>query len=195
MDFCSNDKELIRVNRKRRRHNARYSRCAHSRAMLCATLKPKGTPEFHGNSVLLTLPSHSHSCEARPQLRGSKHSRHPRGQSPSWMRSLSWPSWMALRHSRGTGHSKHSQARRRRLHRTHPRSSNHGAVLRHRPESMEPLCVPSPLDQAIRADGGQAIPFCHFCEAEQWMAVRSEHDLGGLPASILYSYWVTIIPL
>ena len=33
----------------------------------------------------------------------------------------------------------------------------------------------SPLDQAIRADGGQAIPFCHFCKAEQCMAARSAH--------------------
>ena len=38
----------------------------------------------------------------------------------------------------------------------------------------------SPLDQAIRSDGGQAIPFCHFCKAEQWMAVRSAHHALSL---------------
>ena len=59
----------------------------------------QSTPEFYCDSVLLlTLPSHS--FEGRPQLPGSEHSRHPRGQSPGLMMPLSWPSWMALGHSR-----------------------------------------------------------------------------------------------
>ena len=59
----------------------------------------QSTPEFHCDSVLLlTLPSHS--FEGRPQLPGSRHSRHPREQSLSLRMPLSSPSRMALEHSR-----------------------------------------------------------------------------------------------